>query len=161
MILTPKRSWANSLTVRLTPSSATDPFGAIKGASSIGTLHNKAHRFGLGSTLDDPRQSIDMAQNEVPAELVAEPQRSLDIDRRTHLPPPERCACQSLERRLNREFSGLDRHDREARSRAGDRRADRDGRDVKSCRYRQSEKIAAAQAPYPTQVGDDAGKHVG
>src|SRR6266436_9616416 len=41
MILTPKRSWANSLTVRLTPSSATDPFGAIKGASSVSASTTK------------------------------------------------------------------------------------------------------------------------
>src|SRR5216683_8162622 len=66
-------------------------------------LEDKPYRFGFGPALDDPRQTVDMAQNEVPAKLVTESQRSLEIDRGAHFPLAERCAYQSFDRRLDSE----------------------------------------------------------
>ncbi len=124
-------------------------------------LEDKAHQFRLRPPLDDPRHSVDMAQDEMPAELVAEPERSFEIDRRALLPFAEGGAGQSLDRRLHRECSGFDRDDGKARSRAGDRGAERDRRGVKSRGDRQIEKFAAAQPPHPAHIGDDPGEHGG
>src|SRR5438105_4858605 len=74
-----------------------------------------------------------MAQHEMPTKLVAEPERSLEIDRRAHLPLPQGRACQGFERCLDRKGSGFDRHHGKARPRTGDGRADRDCGRVKCC----------------------------
>src|SRR5437667_3647705 len=42
----------------------------------LGCLEQKAHRLGIRPPLDTPRDAVDMARHEMPAELAAEPQRS-------------------------------------------------------------------------------------
>ncbi len=71
--------------------------GGDKARQLLGGVEDKAHRLGLGAPLDDPHQAVDMTQNEMPAELVAQSQRTLEIDRRALLPLRERGACQGLD----------------------------------------------------------------
>ena len=88
MMLTPKPAGDTSLTVRLTPSTATEPLGAMNGASSRGASIDEADGFGFRPAFDDPRDTVDMTGDEMPAELVADPQRSLEIDRGALLATP-------------------------------------------------------------------------
>ena len=80
-MLTPKRSESTSLTVRLTPSSATDPFGRDKRHQRGGRRDDETHRLALRPSVEDSRDAIDMARHDMAAEFVADPQRAFEIDR--------------------------------------------------------------------------------
>ena len=113
-----------SLTVRLTPSTATEPFGAINGASASRRLENEADGFGFRPPLDDARDAVDMAGDEMPAQLVADPQRSFEIDRGALSPLADRRAGQGFGRCLDREFPGRGPDHRQAYPGTGDRGPD-------------------------------------
>ncbi len=75
-------------------------------------------------------------------------------------PAADRRARQGLGRGLHRERPVLDRDHRQARPRAGDRRADRDRRGVEPGGDGQlGERARAAACAHPPEIGDDAGKH--
>src|SRR5207248_7929983 len=63
----------------------------------------EADRIAFGPPIDEPRYAIDVARDEMPAELVAEAQRALEIDRRSLLPLAQCRARQCLGRGLHRE----------------------------------------------------------
>src|SRR6516165_1228583 len=130
-----------------------------KGSQVFRCFEDETDRLGVGPPLDDPRKAIDMAQNEMPAELVAKPQRLFEIDRCALLPRADRRARQGLRRCLDREFSARDRHYGEAYPGAGDRGPDWDGGGVESGGDRQIDEIAAAKPPHLSEIRDDAGKH--
>ena len=95
----------------------------------------------------------------MPAQLVAELQRPFEIDRGALMPVADRRACQGFVRGLDREPAGLDRDDGQARSRTGDRGADRDRGGVPGGGDREVENGAAPQPPDTAEIGDDAGEH--
>ena len=159
IIFTPKRFCATSLTVRLTPSSATEPFGAIKGISSSGA--SKTNRTNSASGRRSTIRAMPSTWPKTRCPPSSSPSRS-DFSRLTGVPScqsPRVVQRQSLDRRLHRECSGFDCNHRQARSRAGDRGPERDRRGVKGRSDRQIEKFAAAQPPHPSHIGDDPGKH--
>ena len=82
MISTEKVSPSTSLTVSETPSSATEPLGAMKRASSRRRAQHEARHVGHVLARDHGRQAVDMAGDQMAAELVAELQRALEIDAR-------------------------------------------------------------------------------
>ena len=86
MISTEKSSPSTALTVSETPSSATEPFGAMKRASSPGARSAKRAMSVMSSRAIDVRDAVDMAGDQMAAEFVAEFQRPLEIDARA-VPP--------------------------------------------------------------------------
>jgi hypothetical protein len=74
------------LTVSDVPSSATDPFGAMKRASGIGRAQGEAPGFAFIGNRNQICHAINMAADHVAAELVADLQRSLEIDPRALCP---------------------------------------------------------------------------
>src|SRR5271166_1789116 len=100
-----------------------------------------------------------MAENEVSAKFVAEAQRTLEIDRRPLPPPADRRARERLGRGLHGERAGLDCDDRQARSGAGDRSADRDRRGIERGGDGQIEDLAALHPAHLPEIGDDAAEH--
>jgi hypothetical protein len=132
-----------------------------KGSKFLRRLEDKANRLCLGLPLGDPRDTVDMTQDEMPAKLVAKPERFFEIDRSTLFPFPEGGAGQRFDRHLHRKGSGLHRNDGEARPGASDRGADRDRYGVESRGDSQLQKLAAQQPPHPSDIGDDSSKHAG
>ena len=61
MISTEKRVASTSLTVSETPSSATEPFGAMKRASALGARKREARHVGQVLARDDLGEAVDMA----------------------------------------------------------------------------------------------------
>ena len=107
MIATSKRRPATPLTVSEVPSSATEPFSAMKRASSAGASKVKVamSAVSLRSTIvSDP---IHVPADEMAAELVAELQRAFEVDPRAGLPCAERGARQRLRRRLDVEIGAV------------------------------------------------------
>ena len=74
MMFTPKRVPSTSLTVSETPSSATEPFAAMKGASSRGLSSTNLDAVAVGLAREDLGPPVDMAGHEMAAELIAEAQ---------------------------------------------------------------------------------------
>jgi hypothetical protein len=100
-----------------------------------------------------------MAEHEMTAELVAEPQRGFEIDRRPFAPFAERRARQRFGGHLNGEQAGLDGDDGQAHAGTGDRGAERDRLGVKRRRYREFAAVIAAHAPHPADIRDNPAKH--
>ena len=131
MMLTPKVFPSTSFTVSEVPSSATDPFGAMKRASEFG-ISNRKRRKSPSGAIAVMGLPVDVTGHDVTAELVAELQRTLEIDRRSGAPGAERGASQGLGRGLDREISGrIPFDDGQAASRTGDRSPDIDLRRLK------------------------------
>ena len=86
MISTEKVSPSTALTVSETPSSATEPLGAMKRASSCGARKRKARHVGHVLARNDGGEPVDMAGDQMAAEFVAQFERALQIDART-VPP--------------------------------------------------------------------------
>ncbi len=97
-----------SLTVRLTPSSATEPLAAINGISAAGASKTKRTDSASGRRSTIRRQPVDMAGDEMPAQFVAEPQRLFEIDWRALGPAADRRARQRFGRSLHRKGALLD-----------------------------------------------------
>ncbi len=76
MMLTSKRRPSTSLTVRETPSTATLPFSAMKRARSRGTREVRARCEPFSGDRGDGAEAVDVAGDDVAAELVADPERS-------------------------------------------------------------------------------------
>ena len=81
MMFTPKLVPSTSLTVSETPSSATEPFGAMKRAKAgrRSSTNLTLSPSGVRSRIMAGR-SIDMTGDDMAAELIAESQRALEID---------------------------------------------------------------------------------
>ena len=80
MISTENVSPSTSLTVSEMPSSATEPLGAMKRASSAGTRNDSATLSRKSSRAHEFGEPVDMAADHMAAELVAEPQRAFEIE---------------------------------------------------------------------------------
>ena len=96
MISTEKVSPSTALTVSETPSSATEPFGAMKRASSRGARKHEARHVGQVLARDDLGKAVDVAGDHVAAEFVADFQRPLEIDPRAVPPAAGRGDAQRL-----------------------------------------------------------------
>ena len=80
MMLTAKRSAPAWLTVSEMPSTAIEPLTAISGARLAGTRDLEAVRLAHRLERHDLADRVDMAEHDVAAQLVADPQRALEID---------------------------------------------------------------------------------
>ena len=127
MISTEKSSSSTALTVSDTPSSATEPFGAMKRASSPRRAQHEARHVGHVLARDHAGDAVDMAGDQMAAELVAEFERPLEIDARAVAPAPDRGDAQRLRGGIDRKpgaavlLAGADH--RQADAGAGDRGA--------------------------------------
>ena len=72
MISTEKVSPSTSLTVSETPSSATEPLGAMKRASCARRAQHEARHIGHVLARDDVREPVDMAGDQMAAQFVAD-----------------------------------------------------------------------------------------
>ena len=72
MMFTPKRLPSTSFTVSEMPSTAIEPLGAMKRASSAGASNTKRTLPPSGVMDDDLADAVDMAGDDVAAELVAQ-----------------------------------------------------------------------------------------
>src|ERR1700719_284378 len=68
---------------------------------TVGHLENDPHRLGFGSPPDDVRDAVYMSRDEMPAQFVADPQRFLEVHRRTLYTLADCRARQDLGRLLN------------------------------------------------------------
>ena len=81
-----KRSPSTLLTVSDVPSSATEPFAAMKRASSLRRLEGEARRLAESSRATIARSAVDVPADHVAAELVAELQRPFEVEARADVP---------------------------------------------------------------------------
>ena len=131
MISTENVSPSTSLTVSETPSSATEPLGAMNRDSAAGARNVNRAMSGKSSRADEIGNAVDMAADQMAAELVAKPQRALEIELGAALPGAGRGHAQGLRGDVDGEEgaiappSPLD--DRQAGAGTGDRSADLDG----------------------------------
>ena len=79
MISTENASPLTSLTVKDTPSSAIEPFGAMKRDSAGGTA-NDSRAIGEVVARAELGEAVDVAAHHVTAKFVAKPQRALQIE---------------------------------------------------------------------------------
>ena len=77
--ITLNRSVSTSTTVRLTPSTATDPFGTSNSPNSGGNANQNVSQSPLGLLLEDVAGRVDVPGDEVPAERVARAERPLQV----------------------------------------------------------------------------------
>src|SRR5690606_33214335 len=126
-----------------------------------GKLDEEAHAVALGTAPDDARDRIDVALDDVAAELVAERERALEIDARAGAPGAERRARQRLARGVDGEAPGSAVDDREADAGAGDRGAERDGAGVVARLDHEAGVATRHDLAHTADVGNDAGEHGG
>ena len=102
MMVTAKRSAPASLTVSEMPSTAIEPLTASIGAS-VGR-HRDLEPVAVAVGLDrrDLAHRVDVAEHQMAAQLVAQPQRPLEVDRAARPPAAERGARQRLRGGLHR-----------------------------------------------------------
>ena len=74
------RSLSTSTSVRLTPSTATDPLLTICAASSAGQANQTVSHSPSATPGRDAAEAVDVALHEVPAEAVAHAQRAFEVD---------------------------------------------------------------------------------
>src|SRR5512132_2302196 len=103
--------------------------------------------------------AIDVAGDDMPAQLVADPESALEIHRRTRPPFTEGGAPQRRRRGMDGKPAGFFVDHRQAHARAGDRRADRDGVVVETAGDLDAGVAVVANVPHASEVGDDAGEH--
>ena len=127
-----KRLPSTPLTVSDVPSSATEPFGGDEARQSCGGA-SKVKRVDLAEIVaaDDGRDAVDMAGDDVAAELVADLERALEIDARCRCPIAEAVVASSVSGAASTSKTRSPswpsrRDDRQADAGAGDRGADRD-----------------------------------
>ena len=165
MISTENVSPSTVLTVSETPSSATEPLGAMKRASVARRAKRKARHIGHVLARNDGGKAVDMTGDHMAAQLVAQFQRALEIDLAARPPAAGGGQPQRLGGGINREpgapvfFASLD--DGEADAGAGHRRAlhqrgarigtgDGDAGQIVGARL---------DRPHFAHIGDDAGEH--
>ena len=110
-----KRSGVTSTSVRLTPSTATEPFDTI-GASKFAGRRTRSSPTRPAAALGDPADAIDVSLHEMAAQPVAESQRAFEIDRSPSASSP-RSSCGAFPGRPGRRSLR-----RRARRRSGTRR---------------------------------------
>ena len=126
----PSSASRTSLTVSDTPSSAIEPFGAIIGAERARHADADARRIAFGTDADDLGDRIDMAGDDMAAELVAQAQRALEVELRAFAPQVGGGPRDGFGRNIDREPVVALVDDGQADARAGDRRAEIDGVEV-------------------------------
>ena len=94
----------------------------------------------------------------MPAELVADAERAFEIDRGSLMPAAERRAGERFGRGLDRERALPDGNDRQARSGAGDRGAERDSRGVPGRRDLEPGVAAPFDGVDAPDIGDYSGE---
>ena len=112
------------LTVKETPSSATEPFSAINRDSPIGARKVNEALSRKSSRDDEFGNPVNMATDQMSSELVTKPKRAFQVDARAA--PPIAGSCQP--QRFGRGIDGEERstahsaalHNRKANSRTGD-----------------------------------------
>jgi len=107
----------SSFTVRLIPSSATEPFSATSGRMSAGTSTN--HPDGLAGLLAaaDAADTVDVAEHQVTAQALTQGERGLQIYRVPRPPVAERGAPQRLQGNVGGEGGVLSGPPRSSRRR--------------------------------------------
>ena len=139
MMSTENTSPSTPFTVSEVPSRATEPFSAMKRGERPRRADVEARArsprviaAGDGIAGEDLRHAVDMARDDVPAELVADLERALEVEARARPPCADRGAGKRLRGGVDFEPAAVrapaDRDDGEARAGAGDRGAERDRR---------------------------------
>ena len=165
MISTVKVSPSTPLTVSETPSSATEPLGAMKRASSAGARSVKRAMSVMSSRVNDIGEAVDMAGDQMAAKFVAQLERALEIDVRAVPPAADGGDAQRLGRGVDRKpgaailLAGADH--RHADAGAGDRGAfDQFGARIAAGDGDAVQIVGARlDRPHLAHVGDDAGEH--
>ena len=118
---------ATSLTVSETPSSVIEPFGRDHRAERArdADARSAANRPRRGRRRLSPTR-VDMAGDDMAAELVAEPERALEVELRAFAPEVGGGLRHGLARNIDREPVVALVDDGQADARAGDRRAEID-----------------------------------
>ncbi len=93
------------------------------------------------------------------AQLVSQPERPLEVDRRALSPRPERGLRQRLRRGIGGKPAGTSLDHRQAGARAGDRGADRDVLRRQGGIENETRVAAFLHGPDRAEIGDDAGEH--
>ncbi len=144
-----------------TPFSAIEPFGAMNGASSAGASSTNLTLSPSGIRSRDRGETVDMARDEMTAELVAERQGPLEIDAGAFLPAAERGAGGGLVGHIDLEDGAASapssrRSHGEAAAVAGDGGAERQARGLVMARDAKPRAVARGKRAY---VADNAGEH--
>ena len=79
--MTEKPSGSTSTSVRLTPSTAIEPLGTIRGVQAGSMREGEELPLALGPALAEGGRGVDVPLDEVAAEPVADPQRPLEVHR--------------------------------------------------------------------------------
>jgi hypothetical protein len=169
MKFTPKSQPSTSLTVSEVPLSATEPLGAMKRASGLRSAEADAGAVALGGHRDHLGQPVDMARDDMAAELVADPERAFEIDPVPRLPGRGAGADVGLRDRLGRDVDlepgaaggGAAVGDGQADAVAGDRGAERDRLGRVAAGDARVQVAAILETLDPADVGDDAREHPG
>ena len=125
---------ATSLTVSDTPSSADRPLWRNEARKRHRHAQEKSRHVGQILAGEKFGNAIDMAADEMPAELVAEPERAFEIELGAALPAPRGGDAERLGGHIDGEEGTIalpaPLHDGQTGAGAGDRRADVDGRRI-------------------------------
>ena len=140
MSMTENPSAATSTSVRLTPSTAIEPLGTIRGVQAGSMREGEELPLALGPALAEGGRGVDVPLDEVAAEAVADPERALEVHRgrpaassprlvRSRVSGPAWTSNRSPVGRDDRQAAAVDRHALAERQRAprqagpGERRA--------------------------------------
>ena len=148
-------------TVRLTPSSATEPFSAMKRASPAGASMAAWRDAVLFPAFDHGRDAVHVARYEMTAEGCVGLERGLEVDSGTLSKSPECGARERLSGKFDLEAAICNRYDREADTGYGDAVADRPAGSCESAGFDRDParpRPAADRGHSPHRL-DDAGKH--
>ena len=123
-------------------------------------LEREAPALAVGADVDEASEAVDMAGNDMAAELVAGTERALQVDPLAGRPGAERRFRHGFVRHIDREAGagavGRDRRGGQADAIAGDRGPDRDPRGDISGADGEAATVAGDDL---ADVGDDAGEH--
>ena len=148
MISTENRSFSTAFTVNETPSSATEPFCAMKRDKLRRRAERQPRHVGQILALDQFGEPIDVAGDDVAAEFVADLERTLQIDRRPGLPCADRGDRQRLGGRIDLEDLAIAAHC-PWRPRSGTRPSTRSTRRDRSHRHRKRTRSTAGAGLRP------------
>ena len=103
MIATENRRGRHSLTVRLMPSTATEPLETNKRPEIVGDLKSKDGKLALLFDRRDGADAVDVAGDQMAAEALLQAHRLLEIDQAAGLERVQVGACQRFWRHIDGE----------------------------------------------------------
>ena len=165
MMFTPKVSPRTSFTVNDTPSTATLPLTAMKREMLGWDTENPACGGVFRRRRERGSDPVDMAGHQVPAEFVADAERSFQIDPRSHRPRPQLGMGEGFGGGIDGEPVGAEFHRGQAAAGAGDRRTQRHRRfrqergwcfDDQAHVFARADRVDGSDMP---EGGYDAGEH--